>query len=394
MIILFLKSFIAISQEDKKPDHLDFYGHLMTDIGYDFNQIDSDWFDSVRPTKLPSYKNEFPPNGNIYFSVRQTTFGLQSFTQLPKGELKAKFEFDLYGTGPNAGQTTFHLREVYVEYGKFTIGQTLSPFMDVNMSPDILEYWGPSGRVFLRNIMIRYMPMQGDSHMFIALEMPGASADQGIYSNRIELKNVKPQFILPNFSADYRMARKWGYVESACLLEWIKWGDTGNGPYNLSGHVLAWGIDVSSNLHLSDMDLLQAELVYGQGIENYMNDAPADIGIKNNFTNPLTPILGEALPVLGTVAFLKHQWTNQLTSTIGFSSIHITNSDAQAPNAFRNGQYAIMNMLFEPVEQIMTGAELQWGKRNNFSDGFSSHIIKLQISCRYIFSQSFYTNKK
>src|SRR5205814_2771670 len=29
------------------------YGYVMTDAGYNFNQIQSDWFDVVRPTKLP-----------------------------------------------------------------------------------------------------------------------------------------------------------------------------------------------------------------------------------------------------------------------------------------------------------------------------------------------------
>jgi hypothetical protein len=34
----------------------------------------------------------------------------------------------------------------------------------------------------------------------------------------------------------------------------------------------------------------------------------------------------------------------------------------------------------------MIGAELQWGRRENFSDGFQSDGLKLQFSFKYNFS--------
>jgi hypothetical protein len=47
------------------------YGHVMLDSGYNFGQIDPNWFDVMRPTKLPALKNEFGPDGSVFFSVRQ-----------------------------------------------------------------------------------------------------------------------------------------------------------------------------------------------------------------------------------------------------------------------------------------------------------------------------------
>ena len=43
-----------------------------------------------------------------------------------------------------------------------------------------------------------------------------------------------------------------------------------------------------------------------------MNDSPVDIGIVNNLGNPVTPILGEAIPITGIVAFLDHKWNEQV----------------------------------------------------------------------------------
>src|SRR6185437_4057414 len=81
------------------------YGQIVTDAGYNFNSIDPDWFDVMRPSKLPSYKNEYGPDGNIFFSVRQTKFGIKSNTQTQLGELKTQFDFDLVGFGSLSGNT-------------------------------------------------------------------------------------------------------------------------------------------------------------------------------------------------------------------------------------------------------------------------------------------------
>ena len=49
--------------------------------------------------------------------------------------------------------------------------------MDIDVFPNSLEYWGPAGMVFFRNVQVRWMPIQGDTRLTIALERPGASAE-------------------------------------------------------------------------------------------------------------------------------------------------------------------------------------------------------------------------
>lgn len=83
----------------EKKNTIDFYGFVMLDSGYEFKQQDPNWFDVVRPTKLPSFKDEFAPDGNVYASVRQTRFGVKSSMPTKFGDLKTIFEFELFGTG-------------------------------------------------------------------------------------------------------------------------------------------------------------------------------------------------------------------------------------------------------------------------------------------------------
>lgn len=386
---LLIVSLTLHAQEEPKKV-MDIYGFIMMDAGYNFNQIHPDWFDVVRPTKLPAFKNQYGSDGNTYFSVRQTRLGFKNYFQTGGDELKTHFEFEMFGTGVDAGQTTIRLRHAYAELGKWGAGQYWSPFMDIDVFPNTVEYWGPTGMAFFRNIQIRYMPIQGDSRLTFALERPGASADQGVYAGRVELADVKPRFRLPDFSAEYRHAGKFGYVEIGTILRSIEWEDQGTDPYDLSGDALGWGVNLSTNLKLGKKTTFRGSVLYGEGVQNYMNDAPVDVGIKNNPGNTVSPVEGVALPVTGISAFVDHNWSEKFSTALGYSMIDIENSDAQTADAFKKGQYIVGNLMYYPVKNAMMGIEFQWGDRENFSDGWSTSITKVQFSFKYNFSQSFY----
>ena len=87
----------ASPNQDKTGENtFQVYGFAMLDAGFQFKQNDPDWFDVVRPTKLPAFGDQFAPNGNTYFGVRQTRFGVKSTTATKYGELKTIFEFELF----------------------------------------------------------------------------------------------------------------------------------------------------------------------------------------------------------------------------------------------------------------------------------------------------------
>jgi len=359
----------------------------MMDAGYNARQIHPDWYDVVRPTKLPSFKDEFGADGNAYFSVRQTRLGFKSFTSTDLGDLRTQFEFEMFGTGVDAGQTTIRLRHAYGELGKVGAGQYWSPFMDIDVFPNSVEYWGPTGMAFFRNVQVRWMPIQGDTRLTVALERPGASADAGTYAGRVELVDIVPRFPLPDVSAEYRMGRPWGYVEVAGIVRYMEWKDMNADSLNLSGDAIGWGLNLSSNLKFNPENTARLAVVYGEAIQNYMNDAPVDIGAQTNPGNTVTPVTGEALPVLGITAFLDHTWNTRFSTAIGYSMIDIDNTDAMSPSAFAKGQYALGNVMYYPAPNVMAGVEFQWGQRENFTDGWMADIFKVQVSFKYNFSK-------
>jgi hypothetical protein len=131
-----------------------------------------------------------------------------------------------------------------------------------------------------------------------------------------------------------------------------------------------------------------------------MNDATVDVGALG----PGDPDVAEALPLTGIVAFYDHTWNERYTSSIGYSMIDIDTSVGQAPEAFEKGEYALANLLYYPVKNLMWGAELQWGKRHNKTDGATVIVdgtpvlveaiddFRIQISAKYNFSYSLGNN--
>jgi hypothetical protein len=367
-----------------------FAGHAMLDMGYQTNQSNPDWFDVLRPTKLPSFDNEYGDDGKFYSSVRQSRLGVSTHTPTALGDVKTLIEFELFGVGDDAGQTTFRLRHAWGEIGQFGAGQYWSAFMDIDVFPNSIEYWGPNAMVLYRNVQARWTPWKNEagSRFAISLERPGGSGGESELDSIIDRDNIEPDLELPDLAAHYRHSDDWGHVQLAGILRQIRWADTGDDELDLSGEETGWGLNLSTNLRLGP-HVFRGSLVHGQGIQNYMNDANADIGVVLT-PNIERPFRGEAIPLTGVVAFLDLNWSDQWTSTVGYA-IQINDLPAlSTPQSFEKGEYALANLLYHPHPRVFLGPEIQWGRRENFN-GFSADDLRLQFSAKYSFSKSLIT---
>ncbi len=385
----------AVAQEATPEKAMDIYGFVMMDMGYNAGAIDPNWFDTMRPTKLPGFKNEYGAEGTTYFSVRQTRLGFKNYIPTAKGDLFTQFEFEMFGTGVDAGQTTIRLRHAYAQLGKWGAGQYWSPFMDIDIFPNSVEYWGPSGMAFYRNVQLRYMPIQGDTKLTIALERPGASSDQGSYNTFIDGQDVVGRLAMPDLSAEYRRATGFGYVELAGIVRSVKWEDRVDDNVDLSGSDVCYGLNLTSNIHYGKekRNTIRFGAVFGQGIQNYMNDATADIGVKANPGNATRPVEGYALPMMAGSLFVDHYWSEKMSSTVGYSMMDFDLAESSDSSSFKKGGYAIANVMFYPAKDVMWGVEYQYGSRENFKDGWSYNASKVQVSFKYNFGTALYRRK-
>lgn len=260
--------------------------------------------------------------------------------------------------------------------------------MDPDVFPNSLEYWGPAGMVFFRNVQFRVTPYKRKGTEFmLALERPGASADPGSLAGRIEIQNTQARFPAPDFSSRFRYSGERGHFQVATMLRYIKWDDLlPTDAIDTSGSTIGWGVNTSGNYIFNNKkDTARLQVVYGHAIQNYMNDSPVDVAPVLT-GNPTRPIDGEALAQLGAVAFLDHTWSDRWSTSVGYSLNRVDNTALQAPSAFHRGHYALFNFMFYPVKNVMTGAEFQWGRRENRSDGFTYDDYRVQFGAKYNFS--------
>jgi hypothetical protein len=363
---------------------LDVYGFAQIDYIQDFNRVNPAWQDTLRPSRIPTTDGQYGSDGQASLSPKQSKLGVQTRTPLEGSELYTKFEFDFFGVGVDEGQTTPRLRHAYGQWGHWLGGQTNSLFMDIDIFPNVIDYWGPCGMVFYRTPQIRWTPVQGDNmSLAIAIEKPGDDIDQGmlrtIDSN--VSANLRADEKVPDLTAQWKISGGWGHVQLAGIVRQIGYETTNTLNHEPSDHKTGGGVDLTTAFNLFTKDKLILGVVGGQGIASYMNDGGTDLGPDGTAAN----LSSKLIPLVGTIAYYDHSWNDKWTTTLGFSQTEVQNSDLQTADAFNRGQYASINLLSTPQKNVMSGIEYLYGTRKS-NDGTMNDDSRVQISMRYSFS--------
>jgi hypothetical protein len=154
-------------------------------------------------------------------------------------------------------------------------------------------------------------------------------------------------------------------------------------------------VNLSANLKLNEKkDVVRLQGMFGEGVQNYMNDAPVDVAAEVHFGDPTRPFAGKKLPVIGVVTFLDHTWNEKFSTSVGYSMIDVGNTILQPANSFERGHYGILNLMYYPVKNLMTGAEFQWGRRKNVRDSWTYDDYRVQIGAKYNFSFNVFGEKE
>ena len=375
---------------------VEIYGFAELDAIQDFKRVDSNWDATLRPSRIPTQKGAFGSDGQTVFSVRQSRLGVKANGVLADKSYEVKFEFDTFGTGADEGKTTFRLRHAYGKWGPILAGQTNTLFMDGDFFPNVVDYWGPAGMVFLRTPQLRFTLLDNEIWMTaIALEHPSNDIDPG----QIRLvdpdlaTNLRPDEKLPDLTAQVQFRQPWGHLTIAGILRKVGYDTASTAGNEPRGHKLGWGINGGAVVKLSPATF-RLSAVYGQGIATYMNDGGMDLAPKTALVPislpPPNPPLNEllsakAVPLLGISTYVDLQWNKVLSSSLGYSFTRVTNTNFQEATAFHKGEYASGNLLWTPVDRLLTGVELLWGKRTD-NDGDTGNDLRAQFTFKMSFS--------
>ena len=393
---------------------IELYGFAMADAIYDTKRTDPNWQDGFRPSKIPTDSGTFGSNGQSSISVKQSRFGMQgSLPPVEGNPINFKFEIDFFGVGVDEGQTTIRLRHFYGEWGQILAGQTHSLFMDIDVFPNTIDYWGPSGMVFYRLPQLRWTPYKtANSQFAIAFERPGNDIDPGQIRQFDPAlgNNLRNDEELFDFTAHYYTSGSWGHAQIAGILRRVGFDTVNTTDNKPEGHRTGWGINLSGHANTWGRDKLLGQVVYGQGIASYMNDGGTDLAPESHIISttalvapgpqaapqplrPTQPIVvtaprAKAVPLLGLLAYYDHYWSDQWSSSIGYSFTRVDNTNLQDGSAFKRGDYFSANLLYTPASNLMIGGEVMWGQRTDH-DGAKGDDVRLQFSVKYSFSGKF-----
>jgi hypothetical protein len=364
------------------------YGFAQADYIQDFKRVDPAWQDTLRPSKIPTTDGVFGSDGQAILSIKQSRFGVRGSAPAGSDTFEFKFEFDLFGTGVDAGQTTMRVRHVYGSWGNWLAGQTNTLFMDIDIFPNVVDYWGPNGMVFVRTPQIRWTPIhRGDNTFAVAIEKPGNDIDVGQFS-RFEdqgLANFQPNNEIPDITAQYRTVQSWGHLQIAGILRKLGLENTINPANIVKRDDTGWGVDVTASIKVGEKDKVLLGFVTGAGIATFMNDGGVDMAPTT--PNPATAD-AKAVDLTGVSAYFDHYWNSKWSSSIGYSYDEVDNLTGQNGSAFKKGDYFSANILHTPVDNILIGAEILWGKREDFN-GNSGNDSRIQFTLKYNFGAKF-----
>ncbi len=370
----------------------DVYGFVQADAIYDFKRVDPDWADTLRVTTIPTRSGAYGNDGDFNFSVRQSRLGIKGDYG---DDITYKLEGELFGVGSDQGQTTLRVRHAWATYKNFGMGQTWSNFMDIDIFPNTIDYWGPSGMVFYRNKQARYTFPLGEDEFAVSLENPDTALTVGRFRDidNCNLPNAADDCgsvdstaqdvfqaynDLPDLALRFRDNGEFGHYQLAGIVRKLGYErlDTGSDDYEIG-----WGLNTSAGLKTWGRDMLKVQVAYGEGIGNYMNDGGLDIAPDSA---DILRAGAETVPIIGVSTYYDHFWNQQWSTSVGWSLIDLDTSDGQSPTEFKRGQIAQINLLHYPMDHVMLGTEFIWGQREDISGNIGSDY-RIQFSLKVDF---------
>jgi hypothetical protein len=395
-LFLILLGYTTFSQEKKqtkrkfKP-YLNIWASAQLDIIYDLKQMDPDWIGGFRPSKIPIYTTDpgWGTNGNIYFSVRASTFKFEGVlpTKHKWGDFKMRFEFDLFAMGPNAGQQQIRLRLAYGEWGPLLVGRDWSTFIDLSMFPDNFEWWGPSGMALAPANMFRFIhDFNKKNSIELALELPTGDIDPGfIRYIDPDVLQVKPKEYIPAFITRYTLDGDWGHLKVASLLNMLSYESISQNIDSITSHnKFAWAFNITSLIKIGGANKkwhgnFKLQTVFGQGYAGYSNDGGVALAYGK----------GKKMEVpfqYGFTAFYDHYIKDKWILSTGYSQNTQVNSEGQLGNAFNYDNYTVTQITYNIFpDRLQMGINYQYGLKR-LKNGLHANDMRILFTTRFIFN--------
>ena len=303
------------------------------------NQANIEYVPGAVPLDDDGEENE------VEFNARESRLWVKTTTPTKLGPLKTFWEGD-FDTDESSQVVSnsrgFRLRHAYGTLKGFLFGQTWSLFMHLNSLPEINDFGGPTGSMFVRQAQLRYTwDLNDTTNIAVGLENPETYYYTGAALADADDDNA------PDIIARFSTNPSWGNISAALMIRNLVVDNA-----IVDDSTLGFSGQVGAQVDLFARDSLMAAIQYGQGLGRYSSLATH----PDAFVDAAGDL--EALDQLATFVGYQHYWVGTWRSTlvVGYSKADDP-SELSATDLTEETLSVHANLMFNPVENTRLGIE-------------------------------------
>lgn len=309
------------------------------------------------------------PGGNVHthFNAKESRLWFKSKTETSAGVINGHIEIDFEGGGDGNERVSNsyapRIRHAYFSWDKWLFGQTWSTFFNVSSLPDLLDFVGPVGTIFIRQAQVRYT---AGAFQF-ALENPSSTLYNGT-------ENPYDDNQIPDLIARYNMGDASTNFSIAAMIRELAY-DTPTGDDSDYGYA----ISLAGKIAIGDSgDDLRVMVNQGNALGRYMGLNAFRAGVIT--ANGSVDLIDE----WGMFIAYRHLWNEQWRSSLSLSAAGADNPADAGATAAKQYQTLHANLVYKPVAALDLGGELIYGDKE-LENGDSGSVTRLQFSAKYTF---------
>jgi hypothetical protein len=307
--------------------------------------------------------------------ARQSRFNVATSTPTTWGPLTTLIEVDFFGSAGNESVSNSHnlrLRHAYGALGGFSAGQFWTNLMNLPALPELLDFAGPVGNLFVRQPQVRWTQKFAGGEWAVSAENPEAVFAVPGTGTTFRADDDRYPDIIGRVSFDTRA----GKYSIAGIARNVR-VDSGAAPAAVADEWGA-GLALSGLIPVGPRDDFRFTVFGGNGIGRY--NAPGFY-----VDGVLDAAGGLSLPtVVGGYAAYRHFWTPALRSTLVLSASRADNPAGTFGTINKSDRSAHLNLIWSPWRAVNLGAELIHGQRE-IENGQSGSLNRVQLSAQYSF---------
>lgn len=339
--------FGTYAQEEKKENNLtySFGGFINLNAICDFNGLVH--YDDFTTSEIPVDPTPYDNTMRFHMTARQSRLNFNMNYHTPIGMVTGKISADFY-SGNQGDYSYFRLREAYIQYENLLLGQTNTTFGNPDVVPTTIDFEGPNSAPTLRNPMISYTNTINKKWSYgLALEMRGSDITS------LDSSNI-PFSTVPSLVANINKEGHWGVITFSATMNLQRYFNS----HDHSKASLGYGGALSAIFNTTKKDHISLFAVAGQGVANFISD------LSGNGYNGILEPNPDKLKLLnsyGGFIGYTHSWSPKWSSNLIYSFVELQKTSELSNQAFYLSHYALGNIFYQPLDQLMFGIEYIWG---------------------------------